>query len=227
MLESSARAPQLFDPSIKVAAAHYTVADDVAAAGLPAALVGAVPKRRSEFVAGRHVAARALAELAPRFAGAVVGVGEQREPLWPAGVVGSLTHAHGFAAAAVADAAQWRALGIDSEKRIDAARAREIAGTICRRDELEALPRVRDPETTLTLLFSAKESLFKALFPLVRRWFDFLDADLVALDAATGALELALRVRLSDEHDAGTRVAGRFEVDGAFVHTGIALARGD
>jgi enterobactin synthetase component D len=101
--------------------------------------------------------------------------------------------------------------------------AREVGSTIARSDERAAVSPAFDAETGLTILFSAKESLFKCLQPLVRQWFDFLDAELLGLASGSGHFALRLLKRLSDEFDAGACFDGRFVVDGDFVHTGIAL----
>src|SRR5271166_3899694 len=78
-----------------------------------ACLGRAVAKRRQEFAAGRQCARRALREF-----GVVdfpLGVGADREPLWPHGFVGSITHTAGICAAVVASQERYRALGVDAE----------------------------------------------------------------------------------------------------------------
>ena len=77
------------------------------------AVVRAVAKRQLEFAAGRHYAHSALQAL-----GAAPGpllVGPARAPLWPAGVVGAISHDDGWAAAAVARQVDCAGLGIDIE----------------------------------------------------------------------------------------------------------------
>jgi 4'-phosphopantetheinyl transferase EntD len=74
---------------------------------------GAVPRRRAEFTTGRACARRALAELG--VAPAAILSGDRREPLWPDGVVGAITHCAGFRAAAVGRATDYRSIGIDAE----------------------------------------------------------------------------------------------------------------
>jgi 4'-phosphopantetheinyl transferase EntD len=73
----------------------------------------AVPRRRAEFTTGRACARRALAELG--VAPAAILSGDRREPLWPDGVVGAITHCAGFRAAAVGRATDYRSIGIDAE----------------------------------------------------------------------------------------------------------------
>jgi 4'-phosphopantetheinyl transferase EntD len=60
------------------------------------------------------------------------------------------------------------------------------------------------PEVGLTLIFSAKESLFKALYPTVHRYFDFIDAEVATLDLHAASLTLCLNTSLSERHLRGT-----------------------
>jgi 4'-phosphopantetheinyl transferase EntD len=145
-----------------------------------ALIARAVPKRRREFVAGRVCARRALARLGcepmPLLAG------PNREPLWPAGVVGSITHCEGFRAAVVARADDVPSMGIDAEPngptpdgvldRISLPTERAWV-----REASRAVPSVHWDR----LLFCAKEAVYKTWFPLAGAWLGFEDA-LVTLD---------------------------------------------
>jgi enterobactin synthetase component D len=148
---------------------------------LPQALRHATYKRQREFFAGRWCAEQALLCLG---AGSThVGMAEDRAPIWPDGVVGSITHTGGFAAAAVAWAADIAGLGIDSERIIDPATARDIAD-ICMVDEaaLFEVPHGRSFCEFCTFVFSAKEAVFKCLFPLVRKFLEFSDVRITSFD---------------------------------------------
>ena len=104
-------------------------------------------------------------------------------PIWPDGVVGSITHAGGFAAAAVARAADIAGLGIDSEQIIDPTAAHDIAD-ICMVDEAGLFKAVHGRSFCefCTLVFSAKEAVFKCLFPLTRKFFEFSDVQITLFD---------------------------------------------
>jgi 4'-phosphopantetheinyl transferase EntD len=139
------------------------------------------PVREREFRIGRALAREALARL---------GVidhpllpAETREALWPSGIVGSITHCDGACAVAVAATARFTGLGIDLERveRIDD----RIADTVCTPDERRELDAMTPSMRLrhLGLLFSAKESVFKALFPSTRQFLEFHD---VALSIADG-----------------------------------------
>jgi 4'-phosphopantetheinyl transferase EntD len=137
----------------------------------------AVPKRRAEFATGRACARRALAGLGVE-AGPILR-GQEREPLWPDGVVGSITHCAGFRAAAVGRATEYRAIGIDAEPDDPLPDGvLELVSLPAERGQLEQSADVHLDR----VLFSAKEAVFKTWFPLAHRWLGF--------EEATIALEL-------------------------------------
>src|SRR6195256_3653939 len=148
---------------------------------LPQPLRHAVESRQREFLAGRL-----CAELALRCLGAAsthVAMAGDRAPVWPDGVVGSITHSGDFAAAAVAWAADIAGLGIDSEQIIDPAAARDIA-EICMVDEATLFKAAHGRSFCefCTLVFSAKEAVFKCLFPLTRKFLEFSDVRITSFD---------------------------------------------
>lgn len=130
------------------------------------------PARRSEFAAGRACAHRALVEIgapAPSIA-----CGRRRQPLWPTGVTGSISHADGLA---VAVAARTRpgiaSLGVDLE--VAARLEDELWPHVLTRSERDACAASTDP-TSAARVFSAKEAVFKALYPVLGAEIDFLEA---------------------------------------------------
>jgi 4'-phosphopantetheinyl transferase EntD len=135
----------------------------------------AVAKRRREFATGRDCARRALQRLgAP--AGPIPG-GHRGEPVWPAGVVGSITHCRGYRGCAVARTADLAAIGIDAEPHepLPAGLVERVAGAE-ERSGIAALTRADPAISWDRLLFSAKEALYKAWYPLAERWLGFEDA---------------------------------------------------
>lgn len=190
---------------------------------LPAQLERAVPKRKLEFLAGRRCADRALRRLVPELSGGSIGVGADRAPVWPAGVVGAITHAEGFAAAAVARATDAAGVGLDSERVLSASALDAVSTQAATREEMVALAGARLGEAVLlTVVFSAKESLFKCLYRLVGRYFDFHDAAIVDLSERDGTFVAELRTELGGLAP-GTQLGGRFAVVEGLVHTGITL----
>ena len=174
----------------------------------PTNIQRAVAKRQAEYLAGRLCAREAL--LATGGPAQVPGTDEERAPIWPAGFCGSITHGDGWAAAIVARHSQWRGLGLDVESRLDTPRAQRLAAEILTPDELA---RLHPKQTALqvTLTFSLKESLFKALFPLVRQRFYFEHAELVHWSAGGHAC-LRLLTDLSAEWHRGREIDGQFSL---------------
>lgn len=153
-----------------------------------AMLANAVASRQAEHLAGRIAAVAALKAAGAPFS--PPGIGAHREPRWPAGFTGSITHTCHRAWAVVITTPG--SIGIDVESLMDAQTARELASGIIDTQERALLARTPLPfASALTLAFSAKESLFKALFPQVSDWFGFECAKVVALDDHQLTLRLA------------------------------------
>ncbi|WP_162619615.1 4'-phosphopantetheinyl transferase family protein [Salinicola peritrichatus] len=176
---------------------------------LPKRLETAAAKRRAEFLGGRLCARHALAALTGTpFTPAM---DEERLPVWPDGIVGSITHSRELAAAAVARRESVGGIGIDAELLLSNERARRLAPQILvdsERDWLERLPPITQGEF-VTLVFSLKESLFKALYPLVRRRFYFPHARLTNWRRDTGEVTLVLLETLSPHWRAGHHFDGQ------------------
>lgn len=185
---------------------------------LPARLKTAVLRRQVDFLAGRLCAQRALQ--AAGFEGNVeIATGEHGAPIWPANFLGSISHCDGFAIASVARAQRIAALGIDVERQMSVEVASEIRGQLATDQELAVGRHAMSPEAWLTVLFSGKESLYKALYPSVGRYFDFLDATAVHLDACAGTFTLGLRIALSPDHLQGSTYPIRFHWNADRVFT--------
>jgi 4'-phosphopantetheinyl transferase EntD len=151
----------------------------------------AVDKRRREFATTRACAREALATLG--VPAGPIPRGERGAPRWPAGVVGSMTHCDGYRAAAVARRHDVRAVGIDAEPNAPVPDGvLESIADPGERAALRGLAAAYPHVCWDRLLFSAKESVYKAWFPLTGRWLGFEEAE-VALEPA-GAFTAALRV---------------------------------
>ena len=180
--------------------------DDTALSGI-AAVKGA-NKRQAEYLAGRLCARQALLQLTG--AASVPAVGADRAPCWPAGVVGSITHGDGWAAAVVAHAGDYQGLGLDVETWLSHERAERLAAQLLTPAELLRLAQLSESQraSQISLSFSLKESLFKALYPLVQQRFYFHDAEVMR--AADGQAELQLLRDLGPHWPAGSRCQGQF-----------------
>lgn len=138
---------------------------------------GAVDRRKADFGDSRWCAHQALKNFMD--AHPPILRGPRGMPLFPEGVVGSLTHTAGFRAALLAPARRWASVGIDAEKAIPLPEG--VFNTIARSGEqrrIRRTMRANDLQLLDTVLFSAKEATYKAWFPLTHRFLDFDQADI-------------------------------------------------
>ena len=190
---------------------------------LPASLSRAVPKRRLEYCAGRFCAREALRLCSAHDADTPIGTGPHGEPLWPSGIVGSITHTHAFASAAVALTRDARAVGLDAERMTEL--SAEVLDYIALPAEIEALALASSMSAAslASVVFSAKEALFKCLYAEVGRYFDFRDALVDSLDAVSGRFNVRLLVPLTPRLVEGASFAGKFVLDEGRVHAGVVI----
>jgi 4'-phosphopantetheinyl transferase EntD len=137
----------------------------------------AVASRRRDFAAVRSCARACLQRLGYASVPILPGVGGA--PTWPAGIRGSMTHCTGYAAAAVGPHPPISAIGIDAEP--DAPLPDGVLGliaTAAEHDHLAATQRECEGPHWDRLLFSAKEAVYKAWFPLVGGWLDHHEAEI-------------------------------------------------
>ncbi|HKT84231.1 MAG TPA: 4'-phosphopantetheinyl transferase superfamily protein [Solirubrobacterales bacterium] len=156
------------------------------------ALGRAVEKRRREFVTARACAREALSRLG--LPAQPIPVGARGAPVWPAGIVGSITHCAGYRGCAVARASELLTLGIDAEP--DEPLPPGVLGDIALAEEQDWIEEARAAEPGRSwdrLLFSIKESVYKAWFPLTGSWLGFEDAA-VSIDRTTGTFSARLLV---------------------------------
>ncbi|GHH35310.1 4'-phosphopantetheinyl transferase EntD [Streptomyces umbrinus] len=137
----------------------------------------AVEKRRREFTVVRGCARHAMEKLGvpPQ----AVLPGERGAPQWPAGLIGSMTHCEGYAAAALARATDLASIGIDAEPHLPL--PDNVLASVALPDEDRRLRGLAERHPGVhwdRLLFSAKESVYKAWFPLTGKWLDFSEADI-------------------------------------------------
>ncbi|MGF6131122.1 enterobactin synthetase component D [Pseudomonas frederiksbergensis] len=177
----------------------------------PASIQRSVAKRQAEFLAGRVCARAALQQL--EGLSFVPEIGEDRAPVWPAHIAGSITHSTGRAAAIVANKAHWRGLGMDLENLLNFERAERLAGEILTPPELQRMAAAPSDQVALlvTLTFSVKESLFKALYPIVQQRFYFEHAEVLEW-TVDGQVRLRLLTDLSSEWRNGTELEAQFGV---------------
>lgn len=179
---------------------------------LPPELTDAADKRKTEYLVGRICAREAVKHITGQ--PAAPSLGADRAPCWPAGTAGSLTHSRGWAAAIVASSQHYLSLGLDAETLLSDRRATKLAQKIltqserqCFRSDLAA-----QPGQLITLAFSVKESLFKALYPLTQKRFYFEDAELLEW-TDDGYANVRLLTDLSRDWRAGQQLTAWFSLN--------------
>ena len=143
-------------------------------------------KRKQELVAGRYCARKALEQIDSSFYDIFLEMTESRAPIWPGGVCGSISHNKNMAIAVVSN--KYRSLGVDIELLIPFERLKKLENSFINESE-KTLTR-EDTLRNSTIIFSAKESLFKLLHPLCHTYFGFLEAELKSITAEGFVIEL-------------------------------------
>ncbi|WP_040698491.1 amidase family protein, partial [Nocardia vinacea] len=220
-------------------AAAEIIGEDPTAALLPQeqVLIDAIESdpervREREIVYGRTCAHRALARLGGPV-GPVLRAGTNAPgglPLWQPGVVGSISHRQGFTLTdrtgyyVAAVSRHHRSIGIDTEHNEPLSDV--LRNRIALPEEQAWLGRVGTHRSIHwdRVLFSAKESVYKAWYPLTNRYLDFEDA-LITFDLDAGTFHAQLLVADRSTHDGPplTEFDGHFAVEGGVILTGIAV----
>ena len=179
----------------------------------------AVAKRVQEFAAGRQCARRALRELG--VIDAPIRVALDRQPVWPQGIVGSITHTAGLCAAVVAERKRLVALGLDSE--VVGAVKPELWPTICAAQELAWVGTLSPPQrpAAVTFIFSAKEAFYKCQYPLLGEALGF--HDLWVIPCAWGSASGTFAVRPLRPIAILEVPEGSYRFHEEFVSTGVGV----
>nr|CBX81215.1 putative phosphopantetheinyl transferase [Erwinia amylovora ATCC BAA-2158] len=172
----------------------------------PAHLERSVNKRRAEYLVSRYGLQQALASLGiARF---VLGNDENRAPIWPAGIAGSLSHTHQQVCALLTRDDNLL-LGIDCEQMMTLDTASGMQSMLINQRERERLEQCSLPfNHALTVVFSLKESLYKALYPRLKQFMDFSAAEVMECYPDMQQVSLRLTQTFSAEMVAGRVFTG-------------------
>ncbi|MEZ8102763.1 4'-phosphopantetheinyl transferase family protein [Vibrio bivalvicida] len=146
---------------------------------LPPSLKSANKKRKAEFIAGRVAAQYSMDKYHEVHN---IGVNQDRSPKFPSHFSGSISHSKNLAVSAVVprDLILDRNVGVDIQHWLSAVEARDVITIVCSELELEKLQPTRlSIEQKVTLIFSAKEALYKAIYPQVKEVLNFDVVELV------------------------------------------------
>jgi 4'-phosphopantetheinyl transferase EntD len=178
----------------------------------------AVDKRRREFVTGRACARLALRRLG--VAPTAIANGARGEPLWPRGVVGSITHCAGYRACAVARTGDVTSLGIDAE--VNAPLPHGMLEQIASSRE-RALASASGRANMDRLIFSAKEAVYKAWYPIARQRLGFRDIEL-SVDLPENTFDARLRAAgAAIDGERVVELSGRWCVERDLIGTAVVL----
>jgi 4'-phosphopantetheinyl transferase EntD len=156
-----------------------------------AAIERAVDKRKREYATGRALARDALAALGVQ--GFELLNGEDRCPIWPEGVAGTVSHSDMSAVVAVGRLEDVGTLGVDVEHRarLDEGLWRHtmLPAEIAWLEERDAPLR----GGLALAIFSLKEALYKAQYPRSREYMAFADlqVELASVELAPAPLASA------------------------------------
>jgi 4'-phosphopantetheinyl transferase EntD len=183
-----------------------------------AAIARAVDSRKLEFERGRSCARRALAELG--VAPTAIPADSSRAPIWPVGVIGTISHCRDYCVAAVARSSTRSSIGIDAE--VLQPIAANVERMILRDDERRQLQQLAPTAPWACVVFSAKEAVYKAWHPLARCWLDFHAVE-IRLDPTSGRFEAVTQPDVTVPSAWPRTLEGRFAIDGERVVTTVCI----
>ncbi|WP_133408188.1 4'-phosphopantetheinyl transferase family protein [Parashewanella tropica] len=192
---------------------------------IPASLDTALLKRKCEFVAGRWCAVQAMKNLG---ISEVIqpGIGINNEPLWPASICGSISHTNNVATAIVTlKNNNVIGVGVDKEVIFDSNRANFFSEKIMAPSELIFSKCFSSHNLFITMIFSGKEALYKAIFPQIKRAVNFMFVKVCRVDDRNKMLELEFTQRLNDELYAGRRIKVLYSFNNNQVETFVFIEK--
>jgi len=183
-------------------------------------------KRAGEFAAGRLCARAGLEQFG--CADFPLKVGEDRSPLWPRSLCGSIAHTHGYCASAIGESSRYKGIGLDVEQV--AGMSAEVWQRICAPPEVAWLQRLpeADRRRVASLIFSAKEAFYKCQYAVTRQLLEFADMTVDFTGWELGSGGFAVRPlglsRLQQQH--APPWLGRFRFHEGLIVTAVSLAAG-
>jgi 4'-phosphopantetheinyl transferase EntD len=216
---AASRATRLFGPGVAVMASPLI--GDVADLHPDerASIADAVPLRQREFATGRVCARRLLARFG--IGDVVLPMDTDGRPLWPAGYLGSISHAAGQCVVAVAPRSEIAGIGVDIEDERNPI-ADAAWDVVCTPAELAGLHRQPSPRRPgiVSALFSAKESTYKCLDSRPGRPFEPREIE-IDWDGESATYRAELVHHTSGQH---ALLRGTITVGGGWVLTGMIRA---
>lgn len=210
--------PNLSQRTFIISSDFYQLAEQFASA-LPIEIAKSHQKRKISFLAGRLCAWLALSNT-QKIPFERMLHSENRMPIWPPNICGSITHTKNLVRAAVGNTQEIKNIGIDSQVHIRSDLIERLSTKIAIQKELDLISDISvDGQIGLTCIFSAKESLFKCLYPLTKTSFYFKDAQIIEIDKKSNHFRFVLLKNLNEEYQKGFSGIGKYGFDKEFAHT--------
>lgn len=213
----------MFDPDVCVAQGDPRAEWDEPLPGEEAAITRASALRRREFLAGRALARQAMRGL--DFASQPIPAGDDRAPVWPAGMTGSISHCEDWCVAAAARVEDgYLSIGLDIEPALPL--DPDLIEDVCTPEECGwlALQPASLRNVLARAMFSAKECAYKCQYPLSRTLLDF-QAMSIRLDQAASTFVARFEVDVAP-FEQGDELRGRLSIGNGYIVTGVALKHG-
>lgn len=183
-------------------------------------ICNAITKRRKEFIAGRICARRALEKFGTKNFPLLMG--SDRAPVWPSGIVGSISHTHRYCGVVIAQKTEIKSLGLDVEyfRFLE----RNFWKEICTQQELSWINSLslNDQEKHFFLIFCAKECFYKCQYTISRQWLNFHDVE-ISVELDISEFEGRFLVSVGSFFAKNTCLKGKYLFDCNYVFTGMAL----
>ncbi len=183
------------------------------AISVPKSIFQSVKKRQAEYLCGRYCANQVLETMGINNVN--IAIGAKREPLWPKGIKGAISHTDCSAVTLVTNKEDIHGLGIDQEWVLTSKVVHEIKEQIINSNEQNVISSCQlDNDVAFSVVFSGKESFFKAMFPLYGQYFDFSAVSLVTLDGNNehGHFTFELGLTFNDKFRHGLCITGHYRI---------------
>lgn len=186
---------------------------------LPSNIRNASPKRAYEYLGGRICASEALKALGCSNVGELLS-SDLRLIEWPKGFIASISHSEGRITAVATTQGELLGIGVDIEKYMSDEKAARLASRLLTSEEQTNLILPGDfAGLKTTLIFSAKESIFKSIYPLTKVYFGFKDASCLEINDSKTNMLFKLNRRLSQKFNEQTVVSVAYKLQDGFVET--------
>jgi 4'-phosphopantetheinyl transferase EntD len=212
--------PAVFGPDVLTAASRIDTDPGKLPAIEQASVAAARVSRQREFATGRRIARSLMTRLG--ITDAQLPANDDRSPQWPAGVVGSISHAENVCVVALAPSEKFLGLGVDIEpnRPIES----RLIETICTKQERAWL--AHQPPATrgvyARLMFSARECAFKCQYPFTKTFLEYEDV-CIELDVRRARFVAAIHPVATRKAETDVLLYGRFCIFPDWLVTGIAL----